>query len=302
MPVPKGTLIAIGGPTASGKTALAVSLAKHFGAEVVNADARQFYHALRIGAALPTEEEMDGVPHHFVGHLPVEHTMSAGAFEKAAVPLLQELLAARGTAILVGGSGLYLRAVLNGLDELPLANEELRAVLNERLRTQGLASLLRELERLDPESHARVDPHNPARVLRALEVCLATGKPYSAQRTRRHAERPWRTVAIALELPRQDLYARINQRTQRMLANGLLAEARALLPYRSYNALNTVGYKELFAHFDGVLPLDKAIEQIKQHTRNYAKHQITWLRSEAHWKWLSPKDLHAHIAYVETAE
>jgi len=291
MTAPLGTLIVVGGPTAVGKTTVAVQLAQHLGTEVISADARQFYHQLRIGAALPTPEEMMGVKHHFIGQLDLHESMSAGAYERAALPVVLDLLHRYGTAILVGGSGLYIDALLTGLDPLPPSDPELRRNLLKRMEAEGLPALVTQLATLDPAAHATIDRQNPHRVLRALEVCLATGTSFSAHHARTPKARPWRTVKLALEVPREDLYARIDQRVARMMEQGLLEEARALLPYRHLNALNTVGYKELFDHFDGRTALQEAITLIQQHTRNYAKRQMTWLRRDGTWEYVAPPDI-----------
>lgn len=288
-----GTLVVIGGPTASGKTALAAEIARALGTAVISADARQFYRTMRIGTGQPDADERLGVPHHFIGHLDVAETWSAGTFARAVEPVLQELLLKHGVAIMAGGSGLYVDAVLRGLDPMPMADTGLRQQLQERLRTEGLAPLLEELRVRDPAHWAAMDRHNPHRVLRALEVCIATGQPYSAQRTTPSERTDMRVLRFAIDMPRAELYARIDARVDRMMAAGLVEEARALLPHRHLNALNTVGYKELFAHFDGRTPLDRAVELIKQHTRNYAKRQLTWLRRDAGWRWTraAPDDL-----------
>lgn len=282
-----GVLIVVGGPTASGKSRVAAGLAKHFGTAVVNADARQFYHALRIGAALPTAEEMQGVPHHFVGHLEVSQSMSAGAYERAAVPVITDLLGKHGFAVLTGGSGLYIDAVVNGFDALPAGDPSVRRDLQERFQRDGIEPLLEELRQRDPATWQRIDRHNPHRVIRALEVCRTSGRPYSTQRSGRSAARPWQVIKIAMDLPREELYTRIDTRVDAMIAQGLVEEARGLLAARDANALRTVGYRELFAHFDGRLTLEEAIALIKQHTRNYAKRQLTWLRRDPEWHWRS---------------
>lgn len=294
------TLVVIGGPTASGKTHVAATLARHFGTGVISADSRQFYHAMRIGTARPLEAELLGVPHHFLGHLGVEETWSAGAFARAAEPVLQELLLHHGIAVMVGGSGLYIDAVRFGLDGLPQADEGLRRRLQERLRAEGLAALTDELHRLDPGTWERIDRHNPHRVMRALEVCLLSGAPLSAQQSGPVLRTDIRLVHLALDLPRPELYARIDARVDRMVADGLVEEARALLPHRALNALRTVGYRELFDHFDGLTPLDEAIARIKQHTRNYAKRQLTWLRRDPRWRWTAPAHLDRMVEAVET--
>ncbi|MFN3875494.1 MAG: tRNA (adenosine(37)-N6)-dimethylallyltransferase MiaA [Flavobacteriales bacterium] len=294
-------LIIVGGPTASGKTEAAIALAKRFGTEVISADSRQFYRAMRIGTARPLEHELGGVRHHFIGHLEIAETWSAGRFALEAEPVLQRLLHRRGIAVLTGGSGLYIDAVAKGLDPLPTGDPLVREALRRRLAKQGLASLVAELERLDPITHARIDRDNPQRVMRALEVCLITGQPFSAQRHGPEDRRDLALVRIALDLPRAELYHRIDARVDRMVAQGLVAEARALLPYRRLNALQTVGYRELFRHFDGELRIDAAIALIKQHTRNYAKRQLTWLRRDARWHWLPAGDPEALIAHAQAA-
>lgn len=277
-----GLLVVIGGPTASGKTHVAATLAKHFGTEVISGDSRQFYRAMRIGTARPTEEELLGVKHHFLGHLELEQTWSAGEFARQAEPVLQELLKAHGIAVLVGGSGLYLDALTNGLDPMPLVDHAVRERLQQRFQQRGLTDLLAELDRLDPAIAQVIDRNNPHRVIRALEVCIASGRPYSAQRIGPRQREDLRILRIALDLPREELYARIDARVDRMIADGLEQEARALLPYRERNALRTVGYREFFEHFDGKIGRAEAIDLIKQHTRNYAKRQLTWLRRGDH--------------------
>ena len=284
----KGTLVVIGGPTASGKTHTAAVLAKHLGTEVISADSRQFYGAMRIGTARPLEEELRGVKHHFLGHLRIDETWSAGAFARAAETELQRILHARGIAVLLGGSGLYIDALIKGLDPLPAGNGILRTQLQERTRVEGLGSLLQQLEQLDPVTYARIDHRNPHRVIRALEVCISTGRPYSEQRSTPPDREDLHIIRIAMEVDRQSLYARIDARVDRMVADGLVEEARSLLPFREHNALRTVGYSELFEYFDGHRTLEEAIGLIKQHTRNYAKRQATWLRRDADWAYLPP--------------
>lgn len=296
-----GTLIVVGGPTASGKSAAAVALAKHFATEVVSADSRQFYHQLRIGAAPPIDEEMQGVRHHFVGHLGVEETMSAGAFARAAVPVVEDLLKQFGTAVLAGGSGLYIDAVLNGFDPMPLGDNRIRTELQERCRRDGLEPLLQRLAELDPAIMERIDQRNPHRIIRALEVCLSSGRPYSVQRIGHTEERPWKTVCLAMDLPREELYQRIDARFDAMMITGLLNEARELFPLRHLNALQTVGYRELFLHLAGELDLPAAVALAKQHTRNFAKRQLTWLRRSDAWNWVSPSDTGAMVRLVEAS-
>lgn len=290
------TLVVIGGPTASGKTAAAVAVARHFGTEVINADSRQFYRAMRIGTARPDEAELQGVPHHFLGHLELEQDWSAGAFARAAEPVLQDILARNGVAVLTGGSGLYIDAVLFGLDDLPTTDPALREQLTQRLSAEGLDALVAELEKRDPVTYERIDRRNPHRVLRALEVCIRSGRPYSEQRTTPKERTDLRIVRIVMDLPRATLYARIDQRVDHMRAHGLVEEARGLLPFRHLNALRTVGYTELFDHFDGRCTEEEALALIKQHTRNYAKRQLTWLRRGPVWHLVAPSDTEVMLA------
>jgi tRNA dimethylallyltransferase len=292
------TLIVIGGPTASGKTHVAASLAKQLNTEVISADSRQFYHVMRIGTARPDVPDLLGVKHHFLGHLDLDVTWSAGEFARHAEPVLQDLLDRHGIAVLVGGSGLYIDALCNGLDPLPASDPAIRERLQQQLEREGLGTLVTELERLDPAHAAVIDRNNPHRVVRALEICLLTGQPFSEQRTAATQRTDMRIVRIAMDMPRAELYARIDERVDRMVADGLVEEVRSLLPYRHLNALNTVGYKELFAHFDGTYTLPEAIALIKQHTRNYAKRQLTWLRRDQSWQYLPP-NVDAVIAHVD---
>ena len=285
-----GTLVIIGGPTASGKTAVAVELAKRYRTDVISADSRQFYHAMRIGTARPTTEELQDVPHHFLGHLDLTDAWSAGDFARAAEEVLQRLLRDHGMAILVGGSGLYIDALIKGLDTMPTSDAMVRERLQARIHHGGIATLLDELKERDPTTWARIDHNNPHRILRALEVCMVTGAPYSALRSAPKDRTDIRLVKIAMHVPRPLLYERINARVDRMCELGLVDEVRNLIPYRHLNALRTVGYTELFRHFDGELSLDDAIAMIKQHSRNYAKRQVTWLRREADQHWVAPGD------------
>lgn len=287
----KGLLVVIGGPTASGKTKIAAMVAKHYGTEVISGDSRQFYHAMRIGTARPQEAELLGVKHYFLGHLDLSETWSAGEFARQAEPVLQELLSKHGIAVLVGGSGLYLDALCNGLDPMPMVDHAVREKLQHRFQQHGLPDLLAELDRLDPAISTVIDRNNPQRVIRALEVCLVSGRPFSAQHTGQRQRTDIRLLRIAMDVPRAELYANIDARVDRMIADGLETEARSLLPHRERNALRTVGYREFFEHFDGKLSREEAINLIKQHTRNYAKRQVTWLRREKTWKWIKPADL-----------
>lgn len=291
------TLIVIGGPTASGKTAAAITLAKHFNTEIISADARQFYRQMSVGTAKPTPEELAAVPHHLVGHLDVWQSYNAGAFERDALQILDEIFSAKDIAVVVGGSGLYLRTLCFGIDEMPAVPAEIRQHTDQLLREKGLAFLLAELQRYDAEYYQSVDRANPARVKRAMEIIYATGQPYSSFRKKQPQERPFRSVWIGLDLPREQLYERINRRVELMMAQGLEEEVRSLLPYRHYNALQTVGYTELFDYLDGKTTLAQAVALIQQHTRNYAKRQLTWFRREP-VQWFAPDDTQGMIRYI----
>ena len=281
------TLLVIAGPTAVGKTALSVALAQRLGTEIVSADSRQFFRELSIGTAKPTPAEMQDVPHHFIDSHSITETYNAGQYEADCLALLAKLFRYHRTVVLTGGSGLYLQAVTEGLDALPPANPVLRAQLQAVLATQGLAPLVAELAELDPVTHARIDRQNPQRVLRALEVTRGAGRPFSSfHGATPKAPRPFRTVKVALERPREELYQRIDQRVDDMLAAGLLAEVECLLPYRHHHALQTVGYQEIFGYLAGAYDWAEAVRLLKRNTRHYAKRQLSWLRRDPHYHWL----------------
>ncbi len=292
-------LVVIGGPTAVGKTDLAIAIASHFKTEIISADSRQFFVGLDIGTAKPTPLQRATITHHFIDNLEVTTAYNAGKFEHDALALLDTLFKTHQLVVCVGGSGLYLRALCDGFDKLPLADKTLRKKLRDEMETHGLAHMADKLLQLDPVYHAIADTHNPQRVLRALEVCLVTGIPYSAQRKSASAHRPFKIIKIGLELPREVLYERINQRVDEMMASGLEAEARSMLPHRHHEALHTVGYTELFNYLDGNCNLQSAVELIKQHTRNYSKRQMTWLRRENNITWFNAHDTEKVIEYIE---
>ena len=287
------TLLVIAGPTAVGKTDLCVRLAQQLNTEVISADARQFYCELNIGTAKPTKNELQGVPHHFIDSHSIAELYSAGAFERDALARLQEIFSRKDVAILTGGSGLYLKAVCEGLDELPETSPDLRAALMQRLQTDGLATLQAQLQTLDPLYVAHNDLQNSQRVVRALEVCLTTGQPFSSFRVRKAAIRPFKIVQIALERPREELYARIDARMDIMLERGLVEEARGLLAYRHHNALQTVGYKEVFDHLDGIYDYPEMVRLLKRNSRHYAKRQSTWFRHQGNFEWFQADDFDA---------
>lgn len=292
------TLIVITGPTAVGKTALCLDVAKHFDIPIINADSRQIFRELKIGTARPTEEQMRQVHHDFVGMLGLEDYYSASLFEQQVLALLEQQFLTRDYALMAGGSMMYIDAVCDGIDDIPTIDEETRATMKRRLAEEGLEALCEELRQLDPEYYEIVDRQNPRRVVHALEICQMTGKTYSSFRKREKRERPFDIIKIGLNRPREELYERINKRVDQMMADGLLEEARSLYPKRHLNALNTVGYKELFDYLDGRWPLEEAVERIKGNTRRYARKQLTWYKKDEQIRWFHPDDTEQIINYI----
>lgn len=291
-------LILVFGPTAVGKTEASIRLSKPLGAEIVNADSRQVYREMRIGTARPTEEELARARFHFVGTLSIRDRYSAARYEADALRLIAQLHERSDNVILSGGSMLYINAVLNGIDDIPEIPAALRARLKSRCEAEGLPPLAAELARLDPEYYATADRSNPRRVIHALEVCLLTGKPYSSFRLSTRKPRPFRAIKIGLNLPRPQLFARINSRVDRMMEAGFLEEARRLYPFRSLEALNTVGYKELFKYIDGEFTLPQAVERMKKNTRVYAKKQLTWFKADGEMSWFAPTDIPGILGHL----
>ena len=296
MPIKR--LLVVVGPTGSGKTDLSIRLALHYGAPILSTDSRQVYRGMPIGTAQPSADQLQAVEHHFIASRDLTDNLNCGEYEVQALVRLEELFADHDWVVAVGGSGLYVRALCEGMDDLPQADEPLRRELEHRLAEEGLGALAEELRELDPEYCRTADLNNPARVMRALEVCLQTHMPYSRQRTGERRPRSFEIVKIGIDLPRDVLYDRINRRVDRMLADGLEAEARALYPYRELNALKTVGYREFFDYFDGRIGYDEAVELIKRNSRRYAKRQLTWFRRDSEIRWFAPDDDAAIIAYV----
>lgn len=292
------TLIVITGPTAVGKTALCLDVAKHFDIPIINADSRQIFRELKIGTARPTEEQMRQVHHDFVGMLGLEDYYSASLFEQQVLALLEQQFLTRDYALMAGGSMMYIDAVCDGIDDIPTIDDETRATMKKRLAEEGLEALCEELRQLDPEYYEIVDRQNPRRVVHALEICQMTGKTYSSFRKREKRERPFDIIKIGLNRPREELYERINKRVDQMMAVGLLEEARSLYPKRHLNALNTVGYKELFDYLDGRWPLEEAVERIKGNTRRYARKQLTWYKKDEQIRWFHPDDTEQIINYI----
>jgi tRNA dimethylallyltransferase len=279
----KKHLIIIGGPTASGKTALAIRLAKHFSTEIISADSRQFYREISIGTAKPTNAELSLAPHHFINNLSIHDTYSVGAFEKEALDTLNKIFARNDVAIMLGGTGLYIRAVCEGLDEFPDVPLSIRREFEDLLEKEGIEFLQKKLQELDNEYFMQSDIHNSMRLIRALSVWKASGKPFSSFRKGDKTERFFEPIYIYLDVPRAELYERINKRVDGMMAGGLLEEVQKLYPFKNLIALQTVGYSEIFDYLDGEMTLDEAVDKIKQHSRNYAKRQMTWFRKDAHW-------------------
>ena len=298
----QGTLIVVVGPTGSGKSALAVELAKHFSAPIISTDSRQVYRGMAIGTAQPTAQEQAAAKHYFIADRDIHDDFNCGRFEQEALKRLEELFTTHEYVVAVGGSGLYVQALCDGMDDLPEADEMLRAELKRRLEEEGVESLTAQLKELDPEYAAQVDVFNPQRVVRALEVCLITGHRYSELRRGKRANRDFRIVKIGTDMPRDILYDRINRRVDIMVEDGLIEEVRALLPYRELNSLQTVGYRELFDYFDGKCTLEESIELIKRNSRRYAKRQLTWFRRDASIGWFAPTDLPAILEFIASAK
>jgi len=295
----KGILVILVGPTAVGKTDLSIALAKKLGCPIISADSRQVYREMRIGTAVPSQEQLDSVQHYFIQNKSIHDRFTAGMFEIEVIDLLDNLFKKHPVVLMVGGAGLYIDAVQKGIDDIPIPSEKVRHDLMRKLETEGIESLVALLKELDPDFYNQVDLKNPKRLLRALEVCLTAGKPYSQLRNNFDNKRPFKTVLLGLNLEREILYNRINRRVDIMVAEGLVDEAKALYPQRTCNALNTVGYKELFDHFDGKTSLDEAIDLIKRNSRRYAKRQLTWF-GKYDMPWFSPLQEDAITEYLLT--
>jgi tRNA dimethylallyltransferase len=283
-------LIVLLGPTGIGKTDISIQLAKKYNAPIVSSDSRQFYRELKIGTAAPTEKETKEVEHFFIGSHSILDNYNAGQYEEDAINLLNELFKKHNVVLLVGGSMMYIDAVCNGLDEIPNVPTEIREFWQEEFKNKGLSHIQQELFRLDPKHYKEVDLKNPKRILHALEICLTTGNPYSDLRTGKKKKRNFEIIKIGLNKPRQELYEQINLRVDKMIEKGLMEEAKQYYPFKNLNTLNTVGYKELYAHFDGEITQQEAIDLIKKNTRNYAKRQLTWFNRDKEITWFHPKD------------
>ncbi len=292
-------LIVIVGPTAIGKTKLSIDLAKHFNANILSCDSRQFYKEMNIGTAVPTKEELNTTKHYFIQSKSIFNSYNVGQYERDAIDLLKNLYQKLNIAILVGGSGLYVDAVLNGLDYFPDVNPEIRENLNNQLKNKGLKYLQQHLKSLDLESYQNIEIDNPHRVIRALEICIGSGKKYSSFKNKTKVKRNFKPILIGLTTNRETIYNSINQRVDKMMEAGLLNEAKHLYQYKNLNALQTVGYKELFNYFDEQYSLDFAISEIKKNTRRFAKRQGTWFRKNKDINWFDFANTQEIIPFIE---
>ena len=294
-------LINIIGPTAIGKTSLSIKIALHFNTEIISADSRQFFKEMKIGTAVPDPHELEAASHHFIQHISIEDNYSVGDFEKEAINKLEELFREHDIVVMVGGSGLYIKAVTEGLDDFPEVDPEIRKNLNRHLEEDGIDWLQQKLFVLDPEYYKTADVQNPHRIIRALEICIETGKPFSDFLQQDKKDRNFKTLSIGLTADRELIYDRINRRVDIMIENGLVEEAKRLYAKRRLNALNTVGYKELFKYFDGEWDLETAISEIKKNTRRFAKRQLTWFRKDDSIKWFEyDEDPEVIFNYLKT--
>jgi tRNA dimethylallyltransferase len=292
------TLVILAGPTAIGKTSLGIDLAGFFKTEIVSADSRQIYKEMCIGTAVPDKTQLGSVPHHLIRYRSISDYYNASMFEQDAMNSLKVIFSKHPVAILIGGSGLYIDAICYGIDELPAVDQEIREKLQQKFKAEGIESLRFDLKRMDPDYYYSVDLQNHKRILKALEICLITGKTYSSFLKKKIINRYFNMIKIGLDLPREELYDRINNRVDQMISQGLLDEARSLYPNKHLNAMKTVGYRELFMHLDGEISLDKAIELIKRNTRHYARRQLTWFRRYKDLKWFHPDQVEEIKAYI----
>ena len=284
----QNTVIIIAGPTAVGKTAFAIALAQHFQTEIISADSRQCYKEMKIGVARPSDEELASVKHYFIASHSVTEDLNAGSFEKYALEAVDEIFKKSKVAVMVGGTGLYIKSFCEGIDPMPEIPEATRQQVIDGYKQKGLIWLQKELEQKDPAFWAVAEQQNPQRLMRALEVFYATGQSIMVYRTKKKIERPFRIIKIGLEISKEQLHHNINARVDQMMQEGLLNEVESLLPYRNHNALQTVGYREIFEHMDGKCSLEEAVEHIKNNTRHYAKRQMTWFKKDTEIQWFSP--------------
>lgn len=293
------TLVVLLGPTGVGKTELALRMAEHLQSPIINADSRQIFAEIPVGTAAPTKEQQERVRHHFVGTLHLTDYYSAAKYEEDVLQLLSCLFNRQQVALLSGGSMMYIDAVCHGIDDIPTVDETTRLLMKRKLETEGLDTLAEELKALDPEHYQTVDLRNPRRVIHALEICHMTGKTYTSFRKKTRKTRPFNIIKIGLNRPREEMYERINNRVLNMMKQGMVEEARAVYPHRGLNSLNTVGYKELFAHFDGDISLEDAILKIQSNTRRYMRKQLTWFKRDNEIKWFTPANVEEIINYID---
>lgn len=296
------TLLVITGPTAVGKTALCIDIAKHYGIPIINADSRQIYRELRIGTATPTEEQLRSVRHYFVGSISIDDYYNASMYEQDVLTVLNEQFKHSPIQLLTGGSMMYIDAVCNGIDDIPTVRDDIREEMKRRYAEEGLEALCEDLKRLDPEHYEIVDRKNHRRVIHALEICYQTGMTYSSFRKQEKKQRPFRIVKIGLNRDREELYHRINLRVDQMMDDGFLDEVRSLQDKRTNNALNTVGYKEMFTYLDGTWSLEEAVERMKGNTRRYARKQLTWFKRDKEIQWFHPSQKEDIMKYISQYE
>lgn len=293
------TLVVLLGPTGVGKTEVALQIAEHLQSPIINADSRQIFAEIPIGTAAPTKEQQERVKHYFVGTLHLTDYYSAAKYEEDVLQLLNQLFNQQQMALLSGGSMMYIDAVCQGIDDIPTVDEATRRLMKRRLETEGLDALVEELKVLDPEHYKIVDLHNPRRVIHALEICHMTGNTYSSYRKNTKKIRPFNIIKVGLNRPREEMYERINNRVLKMMEQGMIEEAKTVYPQKGLNSLNTVGYKELFAYFDGDISLDDAILKIQSNTRQYMRKQVTWFKRDNQIKWFSPTNIEEIINYID---
>jgi tRNA dimethylallyltransferase len=291
-------LLTISGPTAVGKTQVAIEIAKHFNTEIINADSRQIYREMKVGTAVPSSGQLEAVPHHFIGSRSIQEYYNASMFEQDAIALLDRLFISHNLVVMTGGSGMYMDAVCNGIDDFPTVNALIREKLKSDFQQKGMDWLRSRVKESDPDYYVQADIDNPKRLLKALEIITMTGRPYSSFLTRKKKERAFRIIPVGLNVERAVLYRNINHRVDSMIAEGLTSEVKALLPFRHFNALNTVGYKEIFDYLDEKTSLEEAIDLIKRHTRQYARRQITWFKKNSDIRWFAPEEISGIMKYV----
>ncbi|UCS95618.1 tRNA (adenosine(37)-N6)-dimethylallyltransferase MiaA [Echinicola marina] len=293
-------LVVVVGPTAVGKTNLCINLAKNFDTEIVSSDSRQFYREMQLGTAKPSEDELSEVRHHFVNNLSIFEDYDVRKFEKEALALMEKLFKSHDVLIMTGGSGLFVNAICEGFDDIPDIDPSIRENLNELYNKEGITAIQQKLKELDPEYYTAVDINNPQRLIRGCEVSLGTGKPFSSYRIKKKVNRPFEIIKVGLERTREELYDRINYRMDLMVGAGLFDEAEKLFPYRELNALQTVGYSEIFGFLEGDYDKEEAIRLLKRNSRRYAKRQFTWFRRDDEIRWFSPEDEEGILAYIRS--